>query len=72
MGGDFIHCLQDRVYSGDLAQVGEARGGGQRYAERIDERGAVTAEGAGRENRELRRANEILRKSSAFFAQAEL
>ncbi len=25
-----------------------------------------------RENRELRRANEILRKTSAFFAQAEL
>jgi transposase len=25
----------------------------------------------GRENRELRRANEILRKASAFFAQAE-
>lgn len=26
----------------------------------------------GRENRELRRANEILRKSAAFFAQVEL
>jgi transposase len=25
-----------------------------------------------RENHELRRANEILRKASAFFAQAEL
>ena len=25
-----------------------------------------------RENRELRRANEILRKATAFFAQAEL
>jgi transposase len=25
-----------------------------------------------RENRELRQANEILRKASAFFAQAEL
>ena len=25
-----------------------------------------------RENRELRRANEILKKASAFFAQAEL
>ena len=25
-----------------------------------------------RENRELRRANEILRKAAAFFAQAEL
>jgi transposase-like protein len=26
----------------------------------------------GREDRELKRANEILRKASAFFAQAEL
>ncbi len=26
----------------------------------------------GRENRELRRANDILRKASAYFAQAEL
>jgi transposase len=26
----------------------------------------------GRENRELRQANEILRKASAYFAQAEL
>jgi transposase len=28
--------------------------------------------GLERENQELRRANEILRKASAFFAQAEL
>jgi transposase len=37
--------------------------------------GAVDAErmkGLERENRELRRANEILRKAAAFFAQAEL
>ena len=39
--------------------------------------GATTAEAAGvkeleRENRELRRANEILKLASAFFAQAEL
>jgi transposase len=39
--------------------------------------GPTTAEGERmkdleRENRELRRANEILRKASAYFAQAEL
>jgi transposase len=39
--------------------------------------GPTTAErermkGLERENRELRRANEILRKASAYFAQAEL
>ena len=42
------------------------------------ERGGVTREDRAkmkeleRENRELRRVNEILRKASAFFAQAEL
>ena len=41
-------------------------------------RGGVTTDMAGkmkaleRENRELRQANEILRKASAYFAQAEL
>ena len=35
-----------------------------------DERARLTA--LERENRELRRANEILRKASAYFAQAEL
>jgi transposase-like protein len=39
--------------------------------------GLTTAEGERikaleRENRELRQANEILRKASAYFAQAEL
>ena len=43
-----------------------------------DERAGVTSEEAERlkalerENKELRRANEILRTASAFFAQAEL
>jgi len=32
----------------------------------------LTAEALERENRELRQANEILRKASAYFAQAEL
>ena len=36
----------------------------------IDERERLKA--LERENKELRRANEILRKASAFFAQAEL
>jgi transposase-like protein len=41
-------------------------------------RGGLTSDGLARlkqlerENRELKRANEILRKASAFFAQAEL
>jgi transposase-like protein len=33
---------------------------------------ATKLKGLERENRELRQANEILRKASAYFAQAEL
>jgi transposase len=43
---------------------------GQRPGLTTDERERLTQ--LERENRELRRANEILRKASAFFAQAEL
>jgi len=43
---------------------------GQRAGLTTVERERLTA--LERENRELRRANEILRKASAFFAQAEL
>jgi len=43
---------------------------GRRAGLTSDERARVKA--LERENQELRRANEILRKASAFFAQAEL
>jgi transposase-like protein len=43
---------------------------GRRAGLTTDERGRLKA--LERENQELRRANEILRKASAFFAQAEL
>lgn len=43
---------------------------GQREGVSSDERQRVQE--LERENRELRRANEILRKASAYFAQAEL
>lgn len=46
------------------------RDAGQRPGLTSAERERLTA--LERENRELRRANEILRKASAFFAQAEL
>ena len=46
------------------------RDAGQRSGLTTDERTRVTA--LERENRELRRTNEILRKASAYFAQAEL
>jgi transposase-like protein len=43
---------------------------GQRAGPATDERGRIKA--LERENRELRQANEILRKASAYFAMAEL
>lgn len=43
---------------------------GQRGGLTTDERAQLKA--LQRENRELRRANEILKKASAYFAQAEL
>ncbi len=43
---------------------------GQRSGQTTEDRERVKA--LERENRELRRANEILRTASAFFAQAEL
>ena len=46
------------------------RDGGRRPGLTTDERQRVKE--LERENRELKRANEIVRKASAFFAQAEL
>jgi transposase-like protein len=46
------------------------RDGGQRPGPTSAERERIKA--LERENRELRQANEILRKASAYFAQAEL
>ena len=46
------------------------RDGGQRPGPTTAERERIRA--LERENRELRQANEILRKASAYFAQAEL
>jgi len=46
------------------------RDGGQRPGLTTDERSRLKA--LERENVELKRANEILRKAAAFFAQAEL
>jgi transposase-like protein len=48
----------------------EERNRGQRAGLTTDERQRLKE--LERENRELTRANEILRKASAFFAQAEL
>ena len=72
MGGDRLDRGEDRVHGADPSQLGGAgrEGPGRRAGPTTDERERIKA--LERENRELRQANEILRKASAYFAQAEL
>ena len=72
MGGDHVDREQVRLHGGDAPDwVRQAeRDSGQRGGLTTDERQRLKE--LERDNRELRRANEILRKASAYFAQAEL
>ena len=57
----------------DAERVGQEGRGRQRPPGRHPDREmAERLKGLERENRELRQANEILRKASAYFAMAEL
>ncbi len=72
MGGDQLDCGQDRLHGRDAAGwIRRAeRDQGVRAGPTTEDRERIKA--LERENRELRQANEILRKASAYFAQAEL
>ena len=69
MGGDHVHRDQVRHDAGDAAQVaGRAEvDAGARPGLTTDERKRLQE--LERENRELRRANEILKTAAAFFAR---
>lgn len=69
MGGNFLDRGQDRLYGADAQRLGEECGDRQQRALAFR---PMSPSGRERENRELRHANEILRKASAYFAQAEL
>ena len=69
MGGDRLDCGEDWLHGGDAARLGEAGGTRSGPAGRTEQARIKALE---RENRELRQANEILRKASAYFAMAEL
>src|SRR6266576_203974 len=62
----------DRLHGADSSGVGEEGGGRQRQAGGGSDDLAEKLKALERENRELRQANEILRKAAAYFAQAEL
>ncbi len=72
MGGDRLDRGEDRLHGRDIAELGPPGGArlGARPGATTDERERIKA--LERENRELRQANEILRKASAYFAAAEL
>ena len=73
VGGDWLYRSEDRLYGGDAAGPGvlqAERDQGKRPGPTTDEQERIKA--LEREVRELRQANEILRKASAYFAQAEL
>ena len=73
MGGDCLDRGEDRLHGRDACGAGCGRLSamrGMRPGATTDERERIKA--LERENRELRQANEILRKASAYFAQAEL
>ena len=71
MVGDQIDCIEDWLHSGNTADMGKKktdqgiRGGmSTTDRERLQE--------LERENRELKRANEILGRASGYFAQGGL
>ena len=72
MGGDRVDRGEDRLHGRDAAEVGSASevDSGVREGPTTTEPQRIKE--LEREVRELRRANEILKLASAFFAQAEL
>ncbi len=76
MGSDHFDRGQDRLFGRDVSSDirnwirQSERDKGLRGGPSTDERERIKA--LERENRELRQANEILRKASAYFAMAEL
>ena len=73
MGGHRIHCQQDWLPPPETLRnwVRQSKSDqGIRSDQSTSDRDRLKS--LERENRELKRANEILRKAAAFFAQAEL
>ena len=72
MGGNLFHCLKDWLYARDPAcrvrQHEQDTGGGDGGLTTAERQRLKELE---RENRELRRSNDILRQASAYFAKAE-
>ena len=63
---------QDRLHGRDAAELGPAGRAGQGPRGGPTTEDSVKIKALERENRELRQADEIMRKASVYFAQAEL
>ena len=72
MGDNLVDCRQDRPHGATLNEWVKKteRDSGRKLGPTTEI--AARLKSLERENRELRQANEILRKASAYFAQAEL
>ena len=73
MGGNTVAVARAGLYAGDAARRGVRqwdRDRGKRAGLTTDERARLKQ--LEKENRELKRSNQILHKASAYFAQAEL
>jgi len=60
------------MFSQSVAKMGQAARTGEGKREGLTSEEQARMKALEKENRELRRANEILREASAYFAQAEL
>jgi transposase-like protein len=72
VGRGAIDCGEDGLLGRGVAQLDPAGGARGRRRPGATSADAERLQQLERENRELRCANEILRKASAYFAQAEL
>lgn len=72
MGGDRVRRRQDRVLSADASRLDQEAEVDSGMPASVPTDMAAKMKALDRENRELRQANEILRKASVYFAQAEL
>jgi transposase len=72
VGGDRVDRTEDRLRAADPAGLGQASEIDSGQREGVSTAEAQRIKELEREVKELRRANEILKLASAFFAQAEL
>jgi transposase-like protein len=72
MGGDHVDSGEDWLHGRDAARLAPRGGEPTSGASGVVAQDRDRLKLLEREVKELRRANEILRKASAYFAQAEL